>query len=330
MKLTITLDYEIFLNDHVGTVENSLIKPMTRIMQICKKHNICLTAFVDSAYLYMLNKLRGTYPKLQKDYDLVCQNVRDMIANGHDIQLHIHPQWYFCTYDGEDWTMDWDHYKLSDMPEQEAFRLFKESKELLENIAGYKLTAYRAGGYSIQEFNYNMCFQDNGIIVDSSVLTGCHLLTETHYYDYRNYPKSPYRFDALDKPTQNGTLLEVPISTKRYNFFKYMILKKLRQRNGTPKFGDGGDNAERLKSDRMDKIKQLLGRPMHVSACFDWYTFRFAEEVVEDYRKYGYATIISHPKNVSPTSLEYMDLFIGRHLQRGDQFVTITELSKQF
>lgn len=329
MKLAITLDYEIFLNDHVGTVENSLIKPMNKILDICARNGIRLTAFVDSAFLYMLNKLKESYPKLQKDYDMVCGNVRDIVSAGHDVQLHIHPQWYFCTYDGEDWEMDWNHYKLSDMQEEEAFRLFKESKELLEDIVGYKLTAYRAGGYSIQEFNYSKCFRENGISVDSSVLTGCRLLTETHYYDYRKYPQAPYRFETLENPAVDGEYTEIPISTKKYNFFKYMILKKLRQRNGTPKYGDGGDDAERIKADRMDKIKQCLGRPMHVSACFDWYTFRFAEEVVEAYRNYGYATIISHPKNVSPTSLDYMDKFIIRHLQRGDQFVTISELSKQ-
>lgn len=328
MKLHISLDYEMFLNDRVGTVEKSLIIPMNRILNICKKNDIYITVFVDASYLYVLKLLMSKHPSLKKDYELVEQNIKDIVAAGHDVQLHIHPQWYYCTYDGNDWTMDWEHYKLSDMPENDAFRLFKESKELLENIVGYKFSAFRAGGYSIQDFNYRKCFDDNGILVDSSVLTGSYLLSDTHYYDYRNYPRVPYKFDRLDTPSVDGHFLELPISTKRYNFFKYMILKKIRQRNGSPKFGDGGDNINRLKSDRRNKIKQYLGRPMNVSACFDWYTYKFVDEVVESYRKYGYATIISHPKNVSQSSLDYMDRFIQKMLKNGDSFITIKEYLK--
>ena len=107
-----------------------------------------------------------------------------------------------------------------------------------------------------------------------------------------------------------------------------MILKKIRQRNGSPKFGDGGDNINRLKSDRRNKIKQFLGRPMNVSACFDWYTYKFVDEVVESCRHYGYATIISHPKNVSQSSLDYMDRYIQKMIKNGDVFVTISEFIK--
>ena len=326
MRLQISLDYEIFLNDHVGTVENSLIKPMERILDICRKNKIHITVFVDASYLYRLKELSNNYPQLNRDYEMVTDNVKKVVSEGHDVQLHIHPQWYYCTYDGKDWTMDWEHYKLSDMPENDAFRLFKESKELLEGMVGYKVSAFRAGGYSIQEFNYSRCFKENDILYDSSVLSGCKFLTDTHKYNYKGLPKTIYRFDCIEKPEKSGGFIEVPIATRRYNFFKYIYLKKKRQQGGLGKYGDGGDDIERLKADRWKKIKQYLGRPMNVSATFDWYTYGFIEEVLDAYRKYDYATIISHPKNVSPTSLDFMERFVEKHLNQGDEFITRTHI----
>ena len=299
---------------------------MDRILEICRKNNIHITVFVDASYLYRLKELSSNYPQLVRDFDAVTNNVRRIVSEGHDVQLHIHPQWYFCTYDGKDWTMDWEHYKLSDMPESDAFRLFKDSKLLLEDIVGYKLTAFRAGGYSIQDFNYKDCFKENGIIYDSSVLTGCKFITDTHKYDFVGLPKTIYSFNTIEEPIEGGTFIEVPIATRRYNFFKYVYLKRKRQQGGTEKYGDGGDDKDRLQSDRWDKIKQHLGRPMFVSATFDWYTYGFIEEVISEYRPLGYATIISHPKNVSPTSLDYMDRFIQKHLNERDEFVTITQI----
>lgn len=328
MDLQITLDYEIFLNDHVGTVENSLLKPMDRILEICRKHGIKITVFVDSSYLYRLNELSTNYPALRDDFEKVSNNIKRVVSEGHDVQLHIHPQWYYCTYDGNDWTMDWEHYKLSDMPEEQAMELFKKSKDLLDSVVGYKTTAFRAGGYSIQQFDYARCFRENGIKYDSSVLSDCRFLTDTHYYDYKGLPKRIYKFSKIEKEDGEGEFIEVPIATRQYNFFRYVFLKKKRQSGGLPKYGDGGDNPERLRSDRFDKIRQYLGRPMNVSATFDWYTYGFIEEVLEKYKPYGYATIISHPKNVSPTSLEFMDSFIGRHLSAGDNFITISQINK--
>lgn len=326
MKIVITLDYEMFLNDIVGTVENTLIRPTNRMLDICKEHNIRMTVFVDASYLYRLRELYSIYPKLRDDFEMVAANIRKIVAYGHDVQLHLHPQWYYCTYDGKKWIMDWSHYKLSDIEPSRAFSLFKDSKELLESIVGYKLTAFRAGGYSIQDFDYEKCFNENGIKIDSSVLSGCKYHSDTHSYDYTKCPKTIYNFNALETLCEDGFFKEVPISTKEYNFFRYILLKKIRQKGCTPKYGDGGDLPERIRADRFMKIKQCFGRPMHVSATFDWLMYNFVEDVIKDYTRYGVATIISHPKNVSPSSLEYMNKFIKCHLSVGDHFVTIKDL----
>ena len=153
MNIIITLDYELFLNDITGTVNNCLIKPMQEIQKICEKHDFKLTIFVDAAYLYRLTELKKDYPALEEDYKNTVDNIKWLAKLGHDIQLHIHPQWYYSNYNGKEWILDWDHYKLSDMPRDYAFEVFGKSKELLDSIIEYKTTLFRAGGYSIQDFD---------------------------------------------------------------------------------------------------------------------------------------------------------------------------------
>jgi peptidoglycan/xylan/chitin deacetylase (PgdA/CDA1 family) len=326
MDILVTLDYELFLNDYVGTVQNSLINPSNIIIDICKRNNITMTVFVDAAYLYVLKEKMGTYPQLKIDYSMVEDNLKKMVDAGIDIQLHLHPQWYYCTYNGEQWIMDWDHYKLSDMPEDEAVKKFCDSKQILDEIVGYKTSAYRAGGYSLQDFNYKDCFITNGIKHDSSVLTGAHYKTKTHNYDYRGLPEVPYFFTNLLSPDIDGRFIEVPISTKQYNFFKYMKLKRERMKGITKNYGDGGDEKKRIYRDLIVKIIKAFGRPMRVSATFDFQTYKFLDEIIESYRQIGHATIISHPKNVSPGSLEYFESFVKKHLSQGDRFVSISDV----
>ena len=65
---------------------------------------------------------------------------------------------------------------------------------------------------------------------------------------------------------------------------------------------------------------------MRVSATFDFQTYKFLDEIIESYRQIGHATIISHPKNVSPGSLEYFESFVKKHLSQGDRFVSISDV----
>ena len=81
MNLIITLDYELFLNDITGTVNNCLIKPMQEIQKICEKHDFKLTIFVDAAYLYRLTELKKDYPALEEDY-------KNTVDNIHHSQYH--------------------------------------------------------------------------------------------------------------------------------------------------------------------------------------------------------------------------------------------------
>ena len=331
MNITLTLDYELFLNDITGTVENCLIKPMKELQKICDKYKINITIFVDAAYLYKLNELRYKYPKLQKDYDKIVENIQWLVKKGLDVQLHIHPQWYYSEYNGDDWVLDWNHYKLSDMPKEYAFKMFKTSKLLLDKLVGYETSLFRAGGYSIQDFDYVSCFKDNGIIGDSSVLPGSFIRHKTHSYDYRSASYGVYKFDNnINKPVETGTFWEFPIcATQAIPIWKYRNIKKKWMLQTEPNWGDGGDKPIVSK---IGKIKALLSSFelfKHPHGTIDYQSYFWLKESYEYTKPYGYMTIIGHPKNFSASSLFYFDAFIKECQKNGDTFVTMHQFIKQ-
>ena len=327
MNLIITLDYELFLNDMTGTVNNCLIKPMQEIQKICEKHDFRLTIFVDAAYLYRLTELKNDYPLLEEDYKNTVDNIKWLVGLGHDIQLHIHPQWYYSYYDGKEWILDWDHYKLSDMPRDYAFEVFGKSKELLDSIIGYKTSLFRAGGYSIQDFDYTNCFKQFGIIGDSSVLPGCKVRHKTHSYDYIDSPIHTYRFtDDISASQLNGSYWEFPISKpKPINIAKYLYIKRWWGVRSEYKWGDGGDKPHPTLLKKIESIWSAFSLYKYPDASIDHQSFFWLRDARQYMQKYDCMTIIGHPKNISSSSLIYLDEFVNERLLEGDRFVTMTE-----
>ena len=116
MNLFITLDYELFMGVP-GTSLKSLVEPMSKLTKVADKYGVKFVVFVDAAYLYRLHQLKSTCSDLLSEYELVSTNVRELEDDGHDIELHFHPQWLYSDYDNinHKWIMDYEHYKMSDM-----------------------------------------------------------------------------------------------------------------------------------------------------------------------------------------------------------------------
>lgn len=327
MDIIITLDYELFLNDITGTVNNCLIKPMHEIQKICGKYNFRLTIFVDAAYLYRLVELKKEYPSLEEDYKNTVDNIKWLVSKGHDIQLHIHPQWYYSVYDGKDWNLDWDHYKLSDMPHDYAFELFGKSKDLLDSIIGYKTTLFRAGGFSIQDFDYVNCFKQHGIIGDSSVIPGGKIRRKTHSYNYSDAPRSLYKFsENIVAPKSDGHFWEFPIcSGKSVNIMNYLSFKRQWMAKTEKNWGDGGNKPCTSLIEKIKAIAASFEFVKHTHGTIDYQSYFWLRDAYNCSKNYDCMTIIGHPKNLSSSSLKYFEDFVKERLHDGDCFLSMTE-----
>lgn len=333
MNIFLTLDYELFLGQNAGTVNNSLIVPIRYFNEVLDRYGIHSTVFVDAAYLLALERLMQRHDELKRDFYEVSQNILLLSNSLHDVQMHFHPQWLFSDYKFGRWKLDYSHYKLSDMPKQYLNETFAEAKKLLESIIGHNVVAFRAGGYSLTTLNdYSSFLISNGISVDSSVLRRCRMSSYLQSYDYTNVPeKSVYHFSkSVTEEDILGKLTELSISTVPMNNMLY-ILESLCMRRKYKSCGIWGDGVGvgygNIQNNFYQKLKKFFKISTSVPATLDGFAVdmlpsiykRFASYVVDDN-----FVAIGHPKTMSKMSLKSLDFFL-KSVSATCNFLTIRD-----
>jgi hypothetical protein len=326
MKILLTLDYELFLGKTTGSVQKCLIEPMERLQEETKRWSPKFTLFVDAVYLYRLKMYGNTYPELQKDFELITEHLKRLQAQGHDIQLHIHPHWWFSHYDGKRWILDNEHYKLSDLTEKDAQEVFLTSKECLETILGKKVIAFRAGGFSAQPTErMAQLFAENNMIIDSSVYPGNNYDSPHQKYDYRNCPDKPwYRFEKdICKEEKEGKLIEIPLTVYRLSPLFYWMLSiiKLQKLQKHRHLGDGTSVRTTHNS-----IWERLTHKTAGFATIDGYKISY---LYKAYRKALAESrtlfcVIGHPKLTTPYSAKQLGQFCAKVAGEAE-FITIAQ-----
>jgi peptidoglycan/xylan/chitin deacetylase (PgdA/CDA1 family) len=324
MKILFTLDYELFLGVRTGTVRKCLIEPMDAYLQATEEAGVRFTLFVDAAFLLRLKELAPSFPALEEEY----RGIRDALCllkeKGHDIQLHIHPQWMYSTFDGTGWRMDAGHYKLSDLGADEASALFGRCRELLESVSGNPVIAYRAGGFSVPA-GIAALFSPHGIKVDSSVCPGTCYFSGCQDYDYRNIDlRSAYRFDKdMSCPTGMGTYVELPVYTYRTSpifWYRYVISRLLKSKRHRL-LGDGVS----VEATTGSIIERLTRRTWGL-ATTDGFKINYLYDAYRYACRTGEETfcVIGHPKLATPYSLKKLRDFCSRIAGDGNEFMTVS------
>ena len=320
MNIFVTLDYELFLGNNTGSVENCLIKPMNALCEVAERHDFKYIIFVDAAYLLRMQQLKELFSEIEKQFNKVCQHVQFLAKSGHDIQLHFHPQWFYSTWneDLRKWEMDKDHYKLSDMPFKEALHALQDAKELLDSLVGYKVSAFRAGGFCFESFPaFRGAFLDMGVIIDSSVLRKKFIETPVHSYDYRIVPSQQiYRFnDSIKEMDPDGSFTELSITSFNWAPFKYFMRIRPHRTNYSPSvvFSDGVRVSDG-KTSLIKTIKDAISRRYyHASIDGEWSNLLelYYQEAIKE--NLDEIILIGHPKNASDVSIRNLDIFFKDH-----------------
>lgn len=330
MNTFLTYDYELFTGSVCGSVGNCLIAPISEILRILGQYQVKGTFFVDASFLSRLNDLRGKYASLQKEYDLLIGNICFLEEQGHDVELHIHPQWYFSSFYGLGWDMDLKHFKLSDVERSEVDELVSQSQGLLESIIGRKVHAFRAGGYSIQDMErYDDFYRDHHLFVDSTVLSGLSFFSENQSYDYSKVNKGiSYRFsNDITQEDVNGSVLECPITTAPVSKLQYIEHLSFKRRNASimKRAGDGMAITP-SKNSIYDRASRILGRENYISASFDDANGRWIKRIFDRQLEAGQDfVVISHPKSHTKYSFCKMDEFLKYSIGK-TEFKTMSQL----
>ena len=326
-NILITLDYELFFGSKVGTLQNCIINPTNRLIEILDTYNIKATFFVDSGYLVKLKEFKERFPLLEQEYKSITAQIEELDKNGHSIQLHIHPHWEDSIFNGEEWIMNTKRYRLHEFSESEIDDILFRYKKVLTDIVGDKIFAHRAGGWCIQPFEkLKNAFQKHNIWLDSTVFENGMNQSKTHYFDFRDSPKkSEWNFeDNPLKEEKNGFFKEFPISAYRLSpifFWKLVFFKKFGGKLHRS-FGDGIAAGGSTK----DKLR-MLTRFTNSVVSIDGYKSSFLQKAYNSFQNktdnHNFV-IIGHPKAMSEYSLKKLEKIIKKN--NSCNFITVGEL----
>ncbi len=282
--------------------------------------------FVDTGYLKKLIHYKDQFPKVKYEYDLVTDQIKSLVAEGHDCQLHIHPHWEDSTHNGIDWVMNTDRYKLVDFSDEEIEKIVLEYQQILKEITQKPVNIYRAGGWCLQPFSrIQKAFEKANLKLDSSVFVGGKFTSGNYFYDFTKTPqKSTWKFsNDLCVEDPNGAFLEYPISGYKYSsifFWKLFLNGRLDPKNHKP-IGDG------FPMPAPGQRKKMLTSGMLLSASCDGYFVIKLDAVLKQNQARGYneLVVLGHPKALTHFALEKLEQFVIKQKNK-HTFSTFTEV----
>lgn len=237
-----TADYEIYFGENRVPVEEVLFEPTRKLLDLVRECDIPLTLFPDVCSVWRHRELG-----VPGYADVFEAQVKEAAGAGHDVQLHLHPEWRFAEYRDEKWHFKRGAHALHDLgfsadDPGSARALIREGKRYLEGLLqpgrpDYRCIAFRAGGWILQpEAELVSALLAEGIRVDATAIPGLKLPRTDYVVDFRKVPNKPNWFinpkTGLSRDSgQTSDLLEVSIGSHRGRFHEWQhAINELRLR----------------------------------------------------------------------------------------------------
>jgi hypothetical protein len=304
----LTLDHEVFFGNPVGTVDRCMIEPVTYLLDRVEPLGVKLTLFVDAGFL-IATKGEG---RADRAHSRVARQLTELIALGHDVQLHIHPHWEDSRYHSGTPEMVTRRYRLHDFTPLDRNRIVALYQDALEDVVDMPVFAYRAGGWCAQPFSeIGDALRSRGIWLDSSVYYKGRSVDEGREFDFAAAPNEDlWRFqeDPL-VPTGSGDFVELPISSVRLGPPFYVATKvrlAMADSNGLP-HGDGKPLAHSAGF-AFDKLSRWTWSP----ATLDGGKARLLPRAHRAITNRGgkLMNVTGHPKSMSRDAVELLCQFL--------------------
>src|SRR5438093_10466738 len=123
-----TLDYEIYGNG-TGSLNDLVYEPAERLRKIFGKFNAPFVNFVEVAELEQIEACRT-----DSAIDVVKRQIKELSEEGHEIALHLHPQWYNARYDNGRWILDYSEYNLCTLSRPRITQIVTQSLAYMRRI----------------------------------------------------------------------------------------------------------------------------------------------------------------------------------------------------
>jgi hypothetical protein len=226
IECVFTIDYEIYGNG-CGSLHDLVFEPARQLTAIFDQHQAKFVNFVEAIEFSQIERHCS---------DSVAANIRRQIRElheqGHEIALHLHPQWANAQYHAGQWELDYAEYNLCVLPPDRIARIVDDALAWLRGVVGdpaFTPLSFRAGNWLFQPTrDAAAVLAARGIKIDSSVFKGG--LQRQHRLDYRPACKNGWYWtfaDDVNVPSPNGGLLELPIHSQMVPFWRMLTGKRM-------------------------------------------------------------------------------------------------------
>ncbi|MBE7418015.1 MAG: hypothetical protein HS128_09725 [Ideonella sp.] len=201
-------DFELYGNG-LGDVASLQYLPTMAFLNMLDDAGVRVTFMVDVAQHLFLTSQRKHDRHVAQQCDLWEHTVRSIAERGHDVQLHLHPQWLGASRRGGFNLLDkrWNIGLYA--PEQQR-QLVTHAVAYLRSllkvvIEGYRVVAYKAGSWGMQPSRVLFeTLADEGIKIVIGAREGMHI--PANQVDFRGMEEAslPYHpdFDDLRKVSE--------------------------------------------------------------------------------------------------------------------------------
>jgi len=177
-KFTILIedDWEVSGNG-LGNVSSLQYYPAVQFMDIADSLGIKVTFMVEVAQQLVYEKYQELDRNVKIQKNLWDQTVLLMVERGHDVQLHLHPQWIGAEYRKGFFFVN-KQWNIGTYNNEEQSKLIKNSCEYLEKLVrtiqpNYKIKAFKGGSWGLQPSETLLQnLSSNGIEIVMGVIKG--------------------------------------------------------------------------------------------------------------------------------------------------------------
>jgi hypothetical protein len=205
-------DWELS-GDGSGNPHELQFAPMRRLVEIYNAHHVRGSFNAEVLQQLTFRHFQDGHPELKALADEWDDSIRETFRQGHDIQLHIHPQWSSAEYQDGKWKLNGD-WSILNYPAEQARGLIAQGKGYLENLLrpidpNYAALSFRSGSWCIAPSPFMLSLlADFGIVFDMSIVGGVRYQTRRIELDYSNceedflpyYPSMTDARQVSDKP----------------------------------------------------------------------------------------------------------------------------------
>ena len=324
-KILLTLDYELYGNGS-GNIYTHIIEPTQSILDIANRYHAKITFFVEVVELWRIEEewQKGNRMGYKTNpINDIRKQLQEAYQQGHDVQLHIHPQWVDANYVDDKWIVDLDNWRLGGyckVGEYSLYNLLAKGKATLEEWirpidSTYTCIALRAGGYNIQPSSEIVSSMHVlGLKIDSSIFPGGKEIGALSNYDYSGINEDVQYWHVGDKLEEfgNSEIIELPIVAfpiRRWKKFASIQRIKSLLRNRKSATDSFIAKTSHARSSRWDKVKYFFQ--------IEWQTWdyclfsphlhkHFLKQITRQQNREVF-TLVGHPKGFTgKRGLEYL------------------------